>query len=146
MINTTRKSVLYYGLFGTASLLVVYFAILTLVSGWSFAQDQFLEFWYFILSLATGFGIQLGLYAYLRERVKRGSGTGKVVGVAGATSTATMISCCTHYLVNLLPILGATGVVTLVAQYQVELFWIGIIFNIAGIAYMASRIFKLQRT
>ena len=50
-----------------------------------------------------------------------------------------MVSCCTHYLVNLLPILGATGLAALVAQYQVELFWVGIAFNAAGIVYIGTK-------
>ncbi len=126
-------------------LLAVYFGILTLVSGWGFAQSQFSDFWYFIVSLAVGFGIQIALYQYIKRMVHTGQGMGKVVGVSGATSTAAMISCCAHYLVNLLPILGVTGLVTFAAQYQVKLFWIGIVFNLAGIAFMANRASKLPR-
>lgn len=141
--NSTEKSILF-GISSGLLLLGVYFAVLTLVSGWNFAQDQFADFWYFIVSLAVGFGIQIGLYTYLRSLIKGMHGEGKVLGVTGTTSTAAMISCCTHYLANLLPILGVAGVVTFVAQYQTELFWVGILFNLAGIAYMANRIFKFK--
>lgn len=126
-------------------LLGVYFAVLSLVSGWSFAQSQFVQFWYFIVSLALGFGIQIGLYFYLRGVVRNRHGEGTVVGVTGATSTAAMISCCVHYLANLLPILGAVGMVTFVAQYQIELFWIGIGFNLLGILLLAHRIKSVPR-
>jgi Cu+-exporting ATPase len=51
-----------------------------------------------------------------------------------------MLSCCTHYLVNLLPVLGATGLVSFVGAYQVELFWFGIASNLAGIAYIGRRV------
>ena len=129
-----------YGALASLILLGVYFAALTLVSGWNFAGNQFFSFWYFIVSLAAGFGIQIGLYVYLRNLVRSGRGTGKVLGVTGATSTAAMVSCCAHYLANLLPILGVAGMVTFAAQYQTELFWVGIAFNLAGIAYMANRI------
>ena len=128
----------------SAVLLGAYFAILSLVSGWSFAVSQFSTFWYFIISLAVGFGIQIGLYAYLKQRIAGGRGNSAVLGVTGTTSTAAMISCCTHYLANLLPILGVAGVVTFVAQYQVELFWVGLLFNLAGIGYMINRILKFQ--
>ncbi len=126
-------------------LLAVYFSVLTLVSGWGFAQSQFGDFWYFIVSLAIGFGVQIALYQYIKRMVHTRQGMGKVVGVSGATSTAAMISCCAHYLVNLLPILGVTGLVTFAAQYQVKLFWVGIFFNLAGIVYMANRVSKLPR-
>ncbi len=139
----TIKSIAY-GILASAILLGVYFTALSLVSGWEFAQSQFASFWYFIVTLAIGFGVQIGLYVYLRNLIHNGQGGGKVLGVTGATSTATMISCCTHYLVNLLPILGVAGVVTFVAQYQTELFGLGLLFNLGGIFYMANKVVKFS--
>ncbi|HEY4504662.1 MAG TPA: hypothetical protein VJI73_02730 [Candidatus Paceibacterota bacterium] len=143
MPNSDAKSILS-GILASSLLLGVYFAVLSLVSGWGFAQDQFSDFWYFIVSLALGFGVQIGLYVYLRGLIREKHGSGKVLGVTGTTSTATMISCCTHYLANLLPILGTVGIVTFVAQYQVELFWVGLLFNAGGIFYIANRIIKFS--
>ncbi len=144
MSNNITKSILY-GTLASAILLLVYFAVLTLVSGWGFAQSQFATYWYFIISLVVGFGIQIALYQYIKGLVHEGLGTGKVVGVSGTTSTVAMISCCAHYLVNLVPILGVAGLATFVAQYQVKLFWVGIFFNIASIVYMISRIIKFKK-
>lgn len=143
MTNSAAKPILY-GILASIILLGVYFAVLALVSGWSFAQNQFSSFWFFIVSLAVGFGIQVGLYVYLKNLVA--DGNGKMLGVTGTTSTAAMISCCTHYLVNLLPILGVAGIVTFIAQYQIQLFWVGLLFNFGGIAYMVSKVtaFKKQ--
>jgi len=81
---------------------------------------------------------------YIKALVHSGQGMGKVVGVSGTTSTAATISCCAHYLVNPLPILGVTGLVTFVAQYQVELFWVGILSNVVGIGYMTNRIINFR--
>ncbi len=137
---TNRVKPFFYGALASAILLGVYFAVLTLVSGWNFAQNQFAAFWYFIVSLAVGFGIQVGLYTHLKNLIRGIGGGGKVLGVTGTTSTAAMISCCTHYLANILPVLGAIGLVTFVAQYQVQLFWVGLAFNLGGIFYMANKI------
>ena len=144
MMSITTKSILY-GVFASGVLLGIYFAVLTLVSGWDFAQAQFSQFWYFIVSLAAGFGVQIGLYAYLRDLIRGLHDGGRILGITGTTSTAAMISCCTHYLVNLLPILGVAGIVTFVAQYQTELFWVGIVFNLGGIVYMANRTLQFKR-
>ena len=144
MNNNIVKPFLY-GIFASLTLLGVYFAILSLVSGWSFAQSQFATYWYFIVSLVTGFGIQIALYQYIKNLVHSGQGMGKVVSISGTTSTVAMISCCAHYLVNLLPILGVAGLVTFVAQYQVKLFWVGIFFNIVGIIYMTDKIYKFKK-
>jgi hypothetical protein len=144
MTNNTAK-VLLYGILSSLILLGIYFAVLTLVSGWDFAQDQFTNSWYFIVSLAIGFGIQIGLYTHLKGLIKGMHGEGKVLGVTGTTSTVAMISCCTHYLINLLPILGTVGIVTFVAQYQVGLFWVGLLFNLGGTIYIASRVIKFKQ-
>jgi len=128
----------------TIALLGIYATIVFLVSGWDFMLDQFSQFWYFIISLAVGFGIQVGLYTYLKNAIKQ-KASPRVLAISGATSTVAMISCCAHYLVNLLPILGAVGAITIISQYQVQLFWVGLAFNLAGILYMLSRIVKFSK-
>lgn len=144
MTNTITKSVLY-GTLASAVLLGVYFAVLTLVSGWGFAQSQFATYWYFLVSLVAGFGIQIVLYQYIKSLVHGRQGMGKVIGVSGTTSTASMISCCAHYLVNLVPILGVTGLATFVAQYQINIFWVGLAFNIFGIVFIGNKIIKFKK-
>ena len=110
-----------FGVMATVALLGIYSGVLSVISGWDFAVSQFATFWYFVLPLAIGFGLQVGLYVYLRQLATHDNG-GKIVAASGATSTASMISCCAHYLTNILPVIGAAGVVTVVAQYQDELF------------------------
>lgn len=148
-LDILKKSVFKGGL-ALLTLLSVYFLILTLVSGWNFAWDQFTQFWYYIISLALGFGVQLGLYSYLKGIVKQQS-TGQVLAATGATSTAAMISCCAHYLTNILPILGVigtttlSGIITFIGQYQVQFFWIGLFFNLLGIFYTGNELKFLLR-
>jgi len=129
-----------FGALAFGLLLAAYFGAVSLVSGWRFTLDQFSEFWFYIVPLAAGFGVQVALYVKLREVVRRGMGTGSMVAASGTTSTAAMISCCAHYLANVAPVLGATGLVTFAAQYQVEFFWVGLAFNAAGIAYVGSKL------
>lgn len=133
------------GVLATAGLLGVYFLILSLVSDWAFTVDQFATFRYYIVSLAIGFGIQIGLFTYLRSAIQSHCSSGKVVAVSGTTSTVAMISCCAHYLVNILPVIGATGLITLVGQYQVELFWVGLASNAAGILYITSKMVQFSK-
>jgi P-type Cu+ transporter len=137
------KSILI-GIAGTSALLSAYFLILTAVSNWQFTLDQFFSFWYFIVALALGFGVQIGLFTYLRSAIHAHC-SGKLIAVSGATSTVAMVSCCAHYLVNILPIISVTGLVAFVGQYQVELFWFGLACNLAGILYMGNRVFKFSR-
>lgn len=134
-----------FGALAFGLLLALYFGALTLVSGWSSTLTQFVEFWFFIVPLAAGFGIQVALFVRLRQVVSRAKEGGAVVAASATTSTAAMISCCAHYLVNVAPVLGATGLVAFVAQFQVELFWVGLAFNAAGIAYVATKLFNATK-
>ena len=135
-----------FGLLAFGLLLAIYFAILTLVSGWTFTVSQFSEFWYFIVPLAAGFGLQVALFTRLRHVVHQSAADSRtVVAASGTTSTAAMISCCAHYLVNIAPVLGATGLVTFATQYQLEFFWIGLAFNLAGIAFIGNRLWKATK-
>jgi Cu+-exporting ATPase len=133
------------GLLAFGLLLAVYFSVLTLVSGWRFTVEQFNEFWYYLLPLGAGFGLQVALYLRLRQVVHGSPQSRAVMAASGTTSTAAMISCCAHYLVNVAPVLGATGLVTLASQYQVEFFWVGLAFNAAGIAYIGSKLGRAAR-
>ena len=133
------------GLTATILLLGVYFGLITLISGWSFALGQFSRFWYFIIALALGFGVQVGFYFYLKDAVRQLAAKG-IVAVSGTTSTVAMVSCCAHYLANILPIIGIAGFLSIIGQYQVQLFWFGLVFNFAGIAYIGGKIMKFYRS
>jgi len=78
----------------------------------------------------------------LKALVQGARNQGVVLATSGTASTAAMVSCCTHYLANIAPIIGAAGLVTFATQYQVELFWVGLAFNAAGIVYIASKVVR----
>lgn len=143
--SSTEYRPVAYGSLAFLLLLAVYFGALTLVSGWSFTVSQFTQFWYYILLLAAGFGLQVALFIRLRDLVQLSKHSKTVIAASGTTSTAAMISCCAHYLANVAPVLGATGMVAFAAQFQVELFWIGLLFNAAGIAYVGNKVFKATK-
>ena len=133
------------GFLGALLLLIFYFSTVILISGWDFAQSQFSKYWYFVLILSLGFGIQVGLYTYLKNSISRKNISAKVLAVSGSTSGAAMITCCSHYLANILPIIGISGFITFVTQYQVQFFWVGLVLNFAGIAYMSNSVYLFSK-
>lgn len=135
-------SALTLGLASTLALISIYFAAVSFISGWDFALGQFRQYWYFIVSLAAGFGIQVGLYVRLKKAVAAHAAklSGTVVATTGTTSTVAMISCCAHYLATALPILGINGFLSAVGQYQIELFWLGLASNLIGIGYVGRKL------
>lgn len=130
---------IFKGILGALSLLGIFLIVAGLISGLEFTVEQFLKYWYYIIALAIGFGVQIGLYSYLRQLIKE-KASGRILAATGASSTLAMISCCAHYLANILPIVGIGGFISLVAQYQIQLFWLGIVFNLAGIIFIYSRL------
>lgn len=146
--NLKRNSIIW-GFASSAMLLAVYFTAVGLISGIRFAGSQFSQNWYFIVGLAFGFGIQVSLYVYLKQLIKNRSvstsDTKKTVAITGMTSTLSMISCCAHYLVNILPILGIAGTLSIISQYQKELFGIGLLFNLFGISYIIRQIIRFKK-
>lgn len=134
-----------YGFLAASALLALYFGALTALSGWEFTANEFDRYWYFIVPLALGFGVQVALFSRLRVLARSTHHTGTMVAASGTTSTAAMVSCCAHYLVNIAPVLGATGLVAFAAQFQVEFFWVGLAFSAVGIAFVLGRVLKGER-
>lgn len=147
-METRNKTKIFLKAIASSAILIVfYFLIVSLISGFPFALSQFKQYWYFLGSLALGFGVQVGLYVYLKELVKTSNMqmSGKTVAVTGTTSTLAMISCCAHYLANIIPILGIAGAFSIIAEYQVKIFWVGLIFNLFGLVFIVTRIIKFKR-
>lgn len=136
--------VIIIGTLAAAALVAVYVGIISILSGWELVKLQWLDNWPFVVSLAIGFGIQAGLYTYLKQSIAAMHGGGATVVVSGTTSGAAMVACCAHYLVNAAAIIGLGGAVSLVAQYQRQLFWVGILFNLAGIAYLTYQVVQFH--
>lgn len=82
-----------YGLLATCALLAVYFGALTALSGWEFTVSEFEKYWYFIVPLALGFGVQVALFSRLRVLASSTHHSGTLVAASGTTSTAAMVSC-----------------------------------------------------
>lgn len=143
MMSKQLLKLIIFSLVATAAMLLLYFGVISLLSGWAYAQDQFKSFWYFVTALAVGFGIQVGLYYYLRERYGQPGAPG-AVAASGVTGGAAMLACCAHHVVNFLPLLGAFGLATLIAQSQVQLFWVSLLFNAAGLIYLLRQLPRVK--
>lgn len=100
--------------------------------------------WYWILALASGFGIQVGLYTYIKQSIqkKMGQSTKMEVAATGGVSTISMVACCAHHLVELLPILGLSGVNVFLIKYQISFILVGVCSSLIGILSMLRMIQK----
>lgn len=132
------------GFAGALALLVFYFLILTFANSFPHALEEFKRLWYWVLALAIGFGIQIGLYSYMRDLIRgKNKGATGVAAASGGISAVSMIACCAHHLTDILPILGLSAASIFLIQYQTYFMGLGIVSNIAGIAYMI-RVIRMQ--
>lgn len=132
---------LQYFLFGVVFLLSLYLLLMRITTGsFNVAVSQFNFYRPWILALSIGFGIQLALYKLIKIKHAKTMGTEKMVKVTSVTSTATMVACCAHHAVEVLPIVGASALASFLGAYTKELFSVGIIFNLFGIGYMYKQL------
>ncbi len=130
-----------YGVFGTTLLLTIYLILMRITTGsLETAISQFNYYRPWILTLSLGFGIQLTLYKLLKIRHMNSVKANKMTKVTGTTSTATMVACCAHHAVDVLPILGASALASFLGAYTKELFAVGIVFNLFGIGFMLKHL------
>ena len=122
-------------------LLLVYIGIITLAEGIEHALDQTAELWYWVVALAGGFGIQAGLFSFIRQglRERKASATASVA-TSGGVSAGSMAACCAHHLTDFLPLLGLSGLAAFLASYQLLFIIIGVLSNIVGITIMLETI------
>ena len=135
--NTAARlpSAVVHGTVGALMLFGLYTAI---VAGASQSLDHYLDQmfadWYYIAPLIAGFGIQIALFGELR-RQRRLNAIAASAGVGGAgASTAGMVACCAHHIVDLAPFLGASAAATFLTTWKVPLILVGLAVNAAGIA------------
>lgn len=142
--NLMNKKFIIIGLSASLLLLILYFGILSLAESFSHAIQQFSQMWYWILILVIGFGVQVGLYFYIREsiRLKQMTSPATAVAASGGISTGSMVACCLHHLVDVLPLMGLAAAAVFLTQYQLWFIFLGILSNFVGIIIMMEIIQK----
>lgn len=140
-----RKAV-FHGFLATLALVSLYFVIMRAGSGsWDYTISELIRLRYFIASLLVGFGIQIGLFSYLKscaKMTKLASGT----TVTGATtSSVAMLACCAHHITDVIPLIGLSALSLVLVKYQVWFLSLGIASNLVGISLMGRQIWRMKR-
>jgi hypothetical protein len=134
------KRPILVGVLGAMALLGSYFGILTAANSLGHAVDQFLLMWPWFSALVVGFGVQTGLYTYIRRVQKihhiSSMASKKGITATGGISTTAMAACCVHHLSDVLPIIGVTGAALFFSEYQKIFLLLGVLSNMVGITLM----------
>jgi hypothetical protein len=128
------------GVFGSATLLLVYVAVIALAQGADHAFEQMAADAVFIALIALGFGTQVALFVELQavDRLHRSSAA--VTAAGAGTSAAAMLACCAHHIVDLLPLVGLSAAAVFLTAFKTPLFLVGIGMNLVGIVFIARRL------
>jgi hypothetical protein len=139
----SRKKSIFFGVIAAFMLLAIYFTVISILNSFEEALIQFSDIWYWIILLSAGFGTQIGLFLHIKffRRVKTKGLTAEVTATGGV-STVSMIACCAHYMVGVLPLLGLSAAVMFLVEYQVSFLLVGIFSNLLGIIVMLMKIKK----
>ncbi len=124
-----------------ALLLLLYAGVITLAQGTQHMLEQTAKLWYWLAILAVGFGIQAGLFSFIRQalRERRASATASVAA-SGGLSAGSMVACCAHHLSDILPLIGVAGLTVFLVKYQSFFITLGVLSNIVGITIMLETI------
>jgi len=134
------------GLLGALFLAGLYLGIVTLAQSWDHAVELFWQDKLLVMPIIAGFGIQVGLYTFIKtglHATARGMGT--MTGAGGGTSTVAMVACCAHHVADVLPVLGLTAAATFLAAYRVAFMLIGLSTTLLGIGIMLAVIVRERR-
>lgn len=136
----------FFGLLGMAGLLALYLGLVSLAEGWTHAVELLLEDAWIVGPILAGFGVQMGLYTYLKTVIHAASrGTGALAGAGGGTSTAAMVACCAHHVTDVLPLLGLSAAATFLAEYRIPFMLVGLATNLIGIGVIGYLILRQRR-
>ncbi len=131
-----------YGALAAVLIVGVYLGMNTLTADWYFARVQFIEYRWWILTLAIGLAVQVTLFTLFRAhfRGRKIKGAKSTMAASGGMSATAMMACCSHYLATVIPALGvpflSAAAVARIAEYQTYFFVAGILSCLVGIGMM----------
>ncbi len=134
-----------YGVFAIIIVLLINWIVLALLDYPPMAIDVINKYYILLFFLIGGFGLQVGLFIYFHSLNAISCST---TVASGGISAVSMILCCSHYILNLLPFLGAIigmSALASLSKYTPHFLILGIISNIFGISILFYQRNKYSR-
>ena len=132
-MNLKTKSWIY-GIAGVLIVVGINIIILSLLDFPLMATQIIKKYFVLLVLLFGGFGLQIGLFTYFNGLNAISCST---TIASGGISGISMILCCSHYLLNLLPFLGSLvgiSALTALSKYTIYFLLFGILSNVVGIS------------
>ncbi len=123
------------GICASALLSLLYVAILSISNTVTHVWEQFVDLWPWMVGIIAGFGLQIGLFVYLRAQIKEKHAAAQAAA-SGGISAASMVACCAHHLTDILPIIGLSAAALFITKYQLVFLMLGVLSNVTGVVFM----------
>lgn len=132
------------GAAGALALVLLYLGIVTLAQGRDHARELLWGDRHFVALIAAGFGVQIGLFAYVRL-LQRALAREPVAmaGAGTATSSIAMVACCAHHLADVVPLVGLSGLAVFLVEIRTPLMLAGLATNAIGVAVMLRELRRM---
>lgn len=127
------------GIISALGLFAFYLGFIGIISrDWQHALQLLLDDRLYIAAIAGGFGVQAGLFSYVRrlQKISRIRGAVAMTASGTGTSTVSMAACCLHHVGDFAPVLGASGAAIFLNEYRYPVMGVGILVNLLGIFLM----------
>lgn len=133
------------GVFGALALVGLYLGIVTWAQGPDHALELLWDDRVFVGLISAGFGIQIGLFTYMRL-MQRALARESVAftGAGTATSSITMVACCAHHFADVVPVVGLSGLAVFLVEFRTPLMLVGLATNALGIAVMLRELRRIE--
>ncbi|MBR9704581.1 hypothetical protein GOV12_04160 [Candidatus Pacearchaeota archaeon] len=131
-MNIKTKSWIY-GIISIMIVMSINFTVLFLLDFPTMALEIIQKYWILIILLIGGFGTQVGLFTYFKGI---NTLTCSTTFASGGISATSMILCCSHYILNILPFIGSViGIsgLTVLSKYTLQFLLVGVLSNFIGI-------------
>ncbi len=140
-----KTKAIVYGILAIIIVLALNFTVLYILNFPLMATEIIKKYWILLFLLIGGFGLQIGLFTYFRGLNAISCST---TVASGGISGVSMVLCCSHYLLNILPFLGALigiSALTSLSKYTLQFLLIGIVSNAIGIGIIFYQSNKYRR-
>ena len=135
-----RDNSIFWGILSGFGLLLVYVILISLFNNFNFALLNLRSYWFLVFPLAAGFGAQIGLLT----SIKNSAAISGAIGGTSAVSGGSMLACCSHFALNLIPIAGASAASSILMKYQPWFLGFGLFSSLIGIGIMINHKQKMK--
>lgn len=141
------------GVLAALAMVGVYLGVLSVLQSPAHAVEQLVADGIWVALVALGFGIQIGLYTFLRLLIQaaKAAGATGMTAMGTGTSTLGMLACCAHHLTEIAPLVGLagagglSGAIGFFTEWKYAFIALGLAMNVVGIVVTLRTLDKSRR-